>query len=56
MINRIIGFFLFILLSPFFLVISLVIYMNDGFPALYKQKRIGKNNDEFWMYKFRTMK
>ena len=30
--------------------------MNDGFPALYKQKRIGKNNDEFWMYKFRTMK
>ena len=56
MINRIIGLFLFILLSPFFLVISLVIYMNDGFPALYKQKRIGKNNDEFWMYKFRTMK
>ncbi len=56
MINRIIGFFLFILLSPFFLVISLVIYMNDGFPALYKQKRIGKNNSIFEVFKFRTMK
>ena len=56
MINRIIGLFLFILLSPFFLIVSLVIYIDDGFPALYKQKRIGLQNSKFWFYKFRSMK
>ena len=56
MISRIIGLLLFILLSPFFLIVSLVIYIDDGSPVLYKQKRIGINNTEFWVYKFRTMK
>ena len=56
MISRIIGLFLFILLSPFFLIVSLVIYIDDGFPALYKQKRIGLQNSKFWFYKFRSMK
>ena len=56
MINRIIGLFLFILLSPFFLIVALIIFIDDGFPALYKQKRIGVNNSKFEFYKFRTMK
>jgi len=56
MISRIIGITLFILLSPLLLIVSLIIYMDDGFPSLYKQKRIGINNTEFWVYKFRTMK
>ena len=56
MINRIIGFLLFILLSPFFLIVALIIFIDDGFPALYKQKRIGKNNANFTVFKFRTMK
>jgi len=56
MISRIIGLILFILLSPIFLIIPLIIYIDDGFPALYKQKRIGKNNSRFWVYKFRSMK
>jgi len=56
MINRIIGFILFVLLSPFFLIVSLIIYIDAGFPALYKQKRIGINNSRFLVYKFRTMK
>ena len=30
--------------------------MDDGFPVLYKQRRIGLNNSIFWVYKFRSMK
>ena len=56
MISKIIGLLLFILLSPFFLIVSLIIYIDDGFPALYRQKRIGVNNSKFKVYKFRTMK
>ncbi len=56
MIDRIIGLLLFILLSPFLLIISLIIYINDGFPIIYRQKRIGINNSKFKVYKFRTMK
>ena len=56
MINRIIGLLLIILLSPLFLIVSLIIYIDDGFPALYKQKRIGINNSKFKVFKFRTMK
>jgi O-antigen biosynthesis protein WbqP len=56
MISRIIGLFLFILLSPFFLIVALIIFIDVGFPVLYKQKRIGKNNANFTVFKFRTMK
>ena len=56
MIDRIIGFLLFIPLSPFFLIVSLIIYIDDGFPVLYRQKRIGINNSIFEVFKFRTMK
>ena len=30
--------------------------IDDGFPIYFRQKRIGSNNTEFWVYKFRTMK
>ena len=56
MINRIIGLLLFVLLYPFFLFVSLIIYIDDGFPVFFRQKRIGINNSKFWIYKFRTMK
>jgi len=56
MVNRIIGFLLFILLSPIFIIVSLIIYINDGFPVLYRQKRIGINNSKFKVFNFRTMK
>lgn len=45
-----------ILLSPVFLVISLMILILGGSPVVYKQKRIGKDMKEFTIYKFRTMK
>ena len=54
--NRLIAFFLIIALSPLFLIISIIIFFEDGFPIFFKQKRVGENFSFFEIYKFRTMK
>jgi O-antigen biosynthesis protein WbqP len=54
--NRIFAILLFFVLSPFFLVVALVIYIEDGSPVLFKQKRVGVNYTFFKIYKFRSMK
>lgn len=43
-------------LSPLLLIIGLVIKVDSKGPALFKQRRIGRNNQEFVLYKFRTMR
>ncbi|WP_232066216.1 sugar transferase [Bacillus sp. KH172YL63] len=45
-----------ILLSPFFLIISVLIFIFDGRPILFKQVRSGVHHTPFTMYKFRTMR
>jgi len=50
------GLILFSILSPLLLLIILVIKVNFKDPALFSQKRIGRNNKEFVLYKFRTMR
>lgn len=44
-----------IILSPFLLVIAMLIYLSDGRPVFFKQKRIGKDFISFNFIKFRTM-
>jgi undecaprenyl phosphate N,N'-diacetylbacillosamine 1-phosphate transferase len=44
-----------IILSPAFIVISILVYLNLGLPIFFIQKRPGKNEKIFNMYKFRTM-
>jgi O-antigen biosynthesis protein WbqP len=56
MINRIIAFILLIILSAIFLLVGLLIFIQDGFPVFFKQKRVGVNYSFFYIYKFRTMK
>ena len=43
-------------LSPILLIVAIAIMVDDGFPILFRQKRVGQNNAYFWIYKFRTMK
>lgn len=43
------------LLLPFLFIISVAIIINSGMPVFYLQKRVGKNNVNFFLYKFRTM-
>ena len=44
------------LLFPFFLLVSLLIVIDSGFPIFFLQKRIGRDAKEFNIIKFRTMK
>jgi lipopolysaccharide/colanic/teichoic acid biosynthesis glycosyltransferase len=44
-----------ILLAPFFLIVAVVILIDDGFPVLLLQKRVGLYGKEFRMHKFRSM-
>lgn len=44
-----------IILSPFFIIISLWIVLDSKGGIFYKQIRVGKNNIDFRLYKFRSM-
>ncbi len=54
--NRLIAIMLFIVLSPIFLAVALAIFIEDGSPIFFKQKRVGINYTFFNIYKFRSMK
>tara|TARA_Y100001970_G_scaffold15871_1_gene17904 strand:+ start:89838 stop:90389 length:552 start_codon:yes stop_codon:yes gene_type:complete len=56
MISRIISIILILLLFPLLVLIATIILVDNGFPVLFRQKRIGLNNNKFIVYKFRTMK
>ncbi len=45
-----------IILTPIFLILAVVIFIDDPGPVFFKQKRVGKNKKLFWMLKFRSMK
>ncbi len=47
---------LLILLSPIFLILIIAIRLTSEDSIFFKQKRIGKDNKEFILYKFRTMR
>ena len=45
-----------VLLLPLFAVLSLLIFLDDPGPVIFKQKRVGNHKSYFHIYKFRTMK
>ena len=51
-----ISLFALIILSPLFLIVSVGVLISDGSPVFFRQKRVGKSNELFEIYKFRTMK
>ena len=56
MFSRFSALLLLILFSPIFLLVSLAILLEDGFPIFFTQKRVGINYSFFNIYKFRSMK
>ena len=54
--RQLFAFFILIMLIPFFFLVSIIVYISDGFPIFFTQKRVGKNNVYFNLYKFRTMR
>ena len=42
-------------LSPVYIILSLIIKLQDGGPAIFKQKRVGVGGNDFLFYKFRSM-
>ncbi len=44
-----------IALSPVLLVAALAVVREDGFPVLFRQRRVGWRGREFGLYKFRSM-
>ena len=56
MLNRLIAILLLLALAPIFFIVALLIWIEDGFPILFTQKRVGVNYSFFQIYKFRSMK
>ena len=45
-----------VLLSPVLLAIGIAIVLDDGFPVLFTQRRVGRGKRPFHILKFRTMR
>ena len=56
MINRLVALIILFILSPVFLFVALFIFIEDGFPVFFTQKRVGIDYTYFNIYKFRSMK
>jgi O-antigen biosynthesis protein WbqP len=56
MLTRLIALILLIMLSPLFIFVAIVIFLEDGYPIFFTQKRVGINYTFFKIYKFRSMK
>jgi lipopolysaccharide/colanic/teichoic acid biosynthesis glycosyltransferase len=55
LIDKIVSFFALVVLSPILLILSILIRVNLGSPIIFKQDRVGYQDNIFTMYKFRTM-
>ena len=56
MLIKLVALILIILLSPIILLIAILIFIEDGMPFFFTQKRVGINYSFFNIYKFRSMK
>ncbi|WP_227938629.1 sugar transferase [Alkalihalobacillus deserti] len=56
LIDILLSVFGFILISPLFLLVALLIHFEDRGPIFYNANRLGRNGKVFKMYKFRSMK
>lgn len=55
LLDILLSFFGLIILSPIFIIVSVLVRIKLGSPVIFKQKRPGKDQKIFTLYKFRTM-
>jgi lipopolysaccharide/colanic/teichoic acid biosynthesis glycosyltransferase len=51
----VVSFVILAVLSPFFLILAITIKLDSSGPVFYRQVRVGRYNQDFKIYKFRTM-
>ena len=56
MIDRIIAVLLLLFFSPILMLAFLLLLVEDGFPLIFKQQRVGRNDKDFYIYKIRSMR
>jgi sugar transferase (PEP-CTERM system associated) len=56
MLSMLIALICLVLLLPIIPLVALAIMLDSKGPVVYKQKRVGRNNVPFYVYKFRTMR
>ncbi len=44
-----------IVFMPFMIITAILVFIQDGTPVIYKQRRVTRNGKEFTLYKFRSM-
>jgi lipopolysaccharide/colanic/teichoic acid biosynthesis glycosyltransferase len=54
-VDRLFGFFVLILALPLMALSALLVYLEDGFPVIFRQTRVGRNGCLFEIHKFRTI-
>ena len=54
--NRFFAIFILNILFTIFLILTVIIFLDDGSPVFFNQKRVGVNYTFFYIYKFRSMK
>jgi exopolysaccharide production protein ExoY len=54
-VDIILTFFALLAFFPVFVITILVLAFSDGFPVIFKQKRVGQGGEAFEIHKFRTM-
>jgi len=55
MFDKLFSIIVLILISPVLAIVALLIILNDGFPIIFQQNRVGKDGKFFKIYKFRSM-
>ena len=53
--GKIIAFIVLVIISPIILIVTILIKLNDKGPIFYTQLRVGRNGENFKLYKFRSM-
>jgi lipopolysaccharide/colanic/teichoic acid biosynthesis glycosyltransferase len=44
-----------ILFLPVWFIVPILVFLDSGWPVLFRHRRVGKGGEEFYLYKFRSM-